>query len=219
MKKSYSLLLALIVSTVSIQAQVDYDSEIQPIFTANCNSCHSSGQNGFNSSSYEAVMASTSNNYDTLYVFPGNADESPLVDKLGSSPQFGSQMPQGGSLSTAQIDLIKQWINEGANEVPTSNEVEFTDPTEFQLLGNYPNPFNPTTQIQFRVPVSTRYTIAIYTVHGRLISEQTGNVGAGLARVNVDMTRNPSGVYLYRVTAAVNSGNLLIGTGRMTLIK
>lgn len=221
MKKSYSILIALLVSTLTVQAQVDYDTQIQPIFNASCNSCHSGGQNSFNSSSYSAVMASMSpsTRYDSPHVIPGDAANSPLMDKLGPNPEFGSQMPQGGSLTSDQITLIRSWISEGANATATNNEEEFTNPEEFRLLGNYPNPFNPSTQIQFTTPVSTQYTIQIYTVHGQLISEETGTVSAGLASVNVNMGQNPTGVYMYRITATVNSGTLLIGSGRMTLIK
>lgn len=218
MKKSYSIIIALLVSTVSIQAQVDYDTEIQPILTNNCSSCHSAGQNGFTSTSYNDVINSTGTNYGQDLVVPGDADASGLVDKIEPTPQFGTQMPQGGSLTNDEISLIRRWIDEGANAQATNTE-EFTNPEEFRLLGNYPNPFNPSTQIQFTTPVSTQYSIQVYTVHGQLISEQTGNASAGLARVNLNMGQNPTGVYIYRVTAIVNSNRLLIGSGRMTLIK
>ena len=221
MRKSYSLFITLFLFTTIAHAQVDYPTQIQPIFKNSCNSCHSAGQNSFNSSSYDGVMASTSpsNRYDSKHVIPGDANASPLVDKIEPDPEFGSRMPQGGSLTSEQITLIRTWINEGANAEATNNEEEFTSPDEFRLLGNYPNPFNPSTQIQFEVPVASQYTIAIYTVHGQLISEHTGNATAGLESVNVDLANNPTGVYIYRVTAAVNNRRFLIGSGRMTLIK
>lgn len=98
-----------------ITDDVSYSAEIQPIFTNSCNNCHSAGQNNFNSSSYQAVMASTSPNYGGLQVRPGDADGSPLVDKIAeSNPQHGSRMPTTGSLSQTQIAKIRAWIDQGA---------------------------------------------------------------------------------------------------------
>lgn len=97
-----------------ITDDVSYSTEIQPIFTNRCNNCHGAGQSNFNSSSYQAVMASTSPNYGGPQVIPGNADGSPLVDKIEPNPQHGSRMPQGGSLSQNEIAKIRAWIDQGA---------------------------------------------------------------------------------------------------------
>lgn len=221
MKKSYYSIFILLIASTSAFAQVDYGSQVQTILTARCNSCHGSGQNTFNSSSYAAVMESTSasNKYDKNHVIPNDPSGSPLVDKIEPNPDHGSRMPQGGTLSDSDIQLIRQWIAEGANATATSNELELTEVKEFRLVGNYPNPFNPSTQIQFDVPVATQYTISIFTVHGQLISEQVGNVSSGRAQIPVNLSGNPTGIYLYRVSAQSNGINQLIGTGRMTLIK
>lgn len=221
MKKSYCLIITLCLSTTAIFAQIDYSTDIQPIFTTRCSGCHGAGQNTFNSSSYDAVMASTSasNKYNSKHVIPSNAAGSPLVDKIEPNPQFGTQMPQGGALSQTDVDKIKDWINEGANSVATSNEQEINSPSDFKLIGNYPNPFNPTTQIQFEVPVATQYTISVYSIQGQLVSEQVGNVSAGRAQVAVNLGVNPSGMYIYKVSAFTNGVSQLIGTGRMSLIK
>lgn len=103
-------------NTGSAKADVRFSTDIQPIMQNSCNSCHNTGQNGFNSSSYAAIMASVSpsNRYNGPYVIERNADASPLIDKLGSNPQFGSRMPPGSPLSGDDIANIRAWINEGA---------------------------------------------------------------------------------------------------------
>ncbi|MFV1885546.1 MAG: hypothetical protein ACMZ7B_13735 [Balneola sp.] len=103
-------------NTGSDQADVSFAADIQPIMQNSCNNCHSAGQSGFNSSSYAAIMASVSpsNRYNGTYVIAGNADASPLTDKLSINPQFGSRMPLGSSLSGDDIEKIRAWINEGA---------------------------------------------------------------------------------------------------------
>jgi hypothetical protein len=47
-------------------------------------------------------------------VIPNDADNSILFKKVDGSGAYGSNMPLSQSLSTTQIDAIKQWINEGA---------------------------------------------------------------------------------------------------------
>ncbi len=129
-------------------------------------------------------------------------------------------MPQGGQLTTEQINKIKQWINEGANEqVQTSNEDEITSPKEFELLGNYPNPFNPTTTVQFQFPVSSDFQITIYNANGQLVQSINGRASAGTKEQSVDLTNQSSGVYFYRVRAFSNGSLNLVGSGKMTLIK
>ena len=103
-------------NTGSAKADVRFSTDIQLIMQNSCNNCHSGGQSGFNSSSYTAIMASVSpsNRYNGPYVISGNADASPLIDKLSSNPQFGSRMPLGSALSGDDIANIRAWINEGA---------------------------------------------------------------------------------------------------------
>jgi mono/diheme cytochrome c family protein len=95
---------------------VTYSATIQPIFNSRCVSCHSASvpQSGVNLASYSATMASRGTQYNALIVIPNDADDSALVDKLLSSPRFGSRMPQGGSLTTQQIANIRAWVNAGA---------------------------------------------------------------------------------------------------------
>lgn len=221
--KRMLLVLSFSLISFSATAQIDYSNDIQPIFTGKCNSCHSAGQNSFNSSSYSAVMASTSpsNRYDSKHVIPNNAQESPLVDKIDSdNPEFGVRMPQGGQLSTDEIDKIRQWINEGAHEeVQTSNETETDYPDKFELLGNYPNPFNPSTVVQFRSPVSSEFKITVYNANGQQVNSLVGRAAVGENDFTVNLSDQPSGVYFYRIRSISNASSSMIGSGKMTLIK
>lgn len=218
MRKQLQTLFIILFFATPTLAQVDYNTQIQTIFNSNCTTCHGSN-GGVDLRSFSALMSSVGNNYGTNVVVPGDPDASGIVDKIEPNPQFGNRMPTGGQLSQGEIDLIRQWISEGANEVPTSNEEITQLPTDFKLLGNYPNPFNPSTNIQFELPESAQFTISIFSVHGKLLLEEVGFANAGLANISVDLRNNPTGMYLYRVSAVVNGRTSLIGTGRMTLIK
>ena len=98
--------------------QVDYESEIQTIFNNNCTSCHVNGggyQNGLDLSSYENLMAGDSDNGPV--VIPGDHANSLLWQKVNSGA-----MPPGNNpdLSEDEIDLIADWIDEGALPVPST---------------------------------------------------------------------------------------------------
>ena len=91
-------------------AQVDYDSQIQPIFNSKCTQCHGNSA-GLNLSSYENIMQG-SNNGDVI--IPYDYANSELWQRINSG-----QMPPGNNdLTVAQVNLIAQWIDEGALEEP-----------------------------------------------------------------------------------------------------
>lgn len=93
-------------------------SNVLQIFEDNCASCHiGSSTSGVRLDSYDSVIGSVGDQYGEEVVQPDDADDSPLVDKIESSnPEHGDRMPQGQSpLTSDQIALIKEWINEGAD--------------------------------------------------------------------------------------------------------
>lgn len=98
---------------------LSFSNHIQPIFNGSCGGagCHiGERQSGVQLDSYDNVINSRGTQYGELIVNPGQPDESPLVDKISSnSPQLGERMPLTGSpLSDDQIQAIRTWIDEGA---------------------------------------------------------------------------------------------------------
>ncbi|MDX1618948.1 MAG: hypothetical protein R3224_09190 [Balneolaceae bacterium] len=93
-------------------------TNIQDLFTANCggSGCHiGNTTSGVRLDSYDDVINSQGLQYNTLIVQPGDADNSPLIDKLEPNPQFGVRMPNGRTpLTDDRIAQIRTWINEGA---------------------------------------------------------------------------------------------------------
>ena len=97
---------------------VSFSSQVLPIFGASCSGsgCHVGGSaSGVNLASWSSTMASNGSQYGGPAVVAGNAAVSPIIDKLRSSPRFGSRMPLGrAALSASQVEIISSWINEGA---------------------------------------------------------------------------------------------------------
>ena len=98
--------LLFLILLVPVTAQVDYNLQIQPIFDDRCVSCHGS-MGGLNLTSYENLMdGGLSGNEVTPY----DHASSELWIRVNSG-----QMPPGNNdLTDEQIDLIAQWIDEGA---------------------------------------------------------------------------------------------------------
>ncbi len=70
------------------------------------------------------------------------------------------------------------------------------------LLPNYPNPFNPTTNIPFELNTNTHVTLRVYDVHGRLVANLVnGLISAGKHDVAFNGAQMSSGVYLYELNA------------------
>ncbi len=78
---------------------------------------------------------------------------------------------------------------------------------EFSLGQNFPNPFNPTTMIRYRVPVAAEVRIVVYDILGREVAVLASGVRApGKYVARFDGTALSSGVYLCRMTAGGYSG-------------
>ena len=101
-----------------IFSSVDYNSQIQPIWDNSCGNCHlGSSLGGLNLSNYNNLMSSNT-------VVPGNYQSSELYDRITRSESQAGDMPPTGSLSQEEIDLIAQWIQEGALEFPITDQCE-----------------------------------------------------------------------------------------------
>jgi DNA/RNA endonuclease YhcR with UshA esterase domain len=116
MKKTIIMFMAL----GMLFGQVDYESQIQTIIDANCTNsgCHTNGggyQNGLDLSSYENIMAGDSDHGPVI--IPFDHANSYLWQRVNSG-----EMPPGNNpdLSGDEIDLIADWIDEGALPEPST---------------------------------------------------------------------------------------------------
>jgi len=98
-----------------------------------------------------------------------------------------------------------------------NREISDANPTAsgFELLGAYPNPFNPTTAISFQLSAFSQVNLSVYDVSGRkVVTLVDGYRDAGAYEVAFDGSALASGVYLYRLEA---DGQLAVG--KMVLMK
>jgi plastocyanin len=98
---------------------------------------------------------------------------------------------------------------------PTAIENESDLPGNFELLPNYPNPFNARTMISFILPTAENAKLEIYDILGQHIETLfDGELEAGQHSFGWDAGTQSSGIYFYRLTAGDKTK-----TARMTMIK
>ncbi|MCB9208829.1 MAG: T9SS type A sorting domain-containing protein [Ignavibacteriales bacterium] len=116
-------------------------------------------------------------------------NETPIDD-------WGVDMTTRGELS------VITGVNEGRNQLMVD---------KFELSNNYPNPFNPTTNINFTIPKLTKVSVVIYNNLGQKVRTLVNNKVLSGNHTTVWNGRNdfgnsvPSGVYYYRLEAGSNS--------------
>lgn len=110
--------------------------------------------------------------------------------------------------SYAEIDDLSFSILTDVND-------ESAGVNDFSLEQNFPNPFNPSTRINYQIANDNFVTLKVYDIIGNEIAALVNNQQpAGKYSVDFNSANLPSGVYLYRLQA----GNY-IQTRKMTLIK
>jgi hypothetical protein len=94
-------------------------------------------------------------------------------------------------------------------------------PKEFSLYQCYPNPFNPSTTIDFDIPSSSIVTLKVYDVIGRevttVINQQ--QYEPGKYQTVFDAGDFASGLYFYRISMQGNNGSTFTDVKKMLLLR
>ncbi|MBL8025769.1 MAG: hypothetical protein JNL74_05130 [Fibrobacteres bacterium] len=148
------------------------------------------------------------------------------VDITGNEALFSDNM---NAISEKEYPVIV-----GDSAFVARNSSAGKAPASFAISGNYPNPFNPVTMVNFQLPrdpenkgfAGSRVVLDVYDIRGKLI-KQLHNSAARTGRYNVMWNgRNSNGslcgtgVYIYRITVSDSKGRkLFTQSKRMTLVK
>ncbi len=109
---------------------ISFQKQIAPIFRASCIGCHAekSAMGGLVLTSYAKLMKGGKGGAQLV---PGKSAESRLVKYLLGTAQ--PKMPIGGSLKTAEIDLIKKWVDQGAKIDPSLPDTQAPPPIKMPM--------------------------------------------------------------------------------------
>ncbi len=110
---------------------------------------------------------------------------------------------------------LKQVDFDGSYSYSDEVEVIITSPTNFELSQNFPNPFNPTTNIKFSLPEASNVTLKVFNTLGEEVANLTNRMfEAGVHNVSFDASNLISGVYFYSIEA-----NNFVQVRKMMLLK
>ena len=103
-------------SSAQEEAKVNFAEQIKPILESSCLKCHNgeSPKGDFRLDSKEAILAGGGSGEPGITV--GKADESLLLELITLDADDPNRMPaEGENLTEEQVELIRRWINEGAD--------------------------------------------------------------------------------------------------------
>jgi hypothetical protein len=119
------------------------------------------------------------------------------------------------------VDVYVQKIDSLGNGVVTSVEIGDQDiPKSPKLLLAFPNPFNPSTDIQYQISDVSFVTLKVFDVLGReveiLINEKQD---VGHKSVKWDAHDFSSGIYFYSLTVTGDKGLMFHDVKKLVLLK
>ena len=97
---------------------------------------------------------------------------------------------------------LKQVDLNGTYEFSSEIIVSRTIPSDFELAQNFPNPFNPSTQINFSIPRNAHVSLKVYDANGREVATLlNANKASGNYSIEFNASSLASGIYYYTLTA------------------
>jgi len=141
-----------------------------------------------------------------------------FVEGKGSSTEINyysfTDRPQVNGVNQLYYRL-KQVDFDGTFSYSDVVNVSYDVPVEFVLSQNFPNPFNPSTTINYFVPQESFVSIKVYDFLGREVITLVNDTRAiGSYEIVFDASNLPSGTYFYTMIAGNYSA-----TKKMILIK
>jgi hypothetical protein len=98
---------------------------------------------------------------------------------------YGGTAPDLGCFETGTVAGLKNEVNHSVG---------------YYLSNNYPNPFNPSTQIAYQVPESAHVTLTIYNTLGKEVATLVNEEKlAGTYYINFNASNLASGIYFYNM--------------------
>jgi len=100
-------------------------------------------------------------------------------------------MQQGGGVYKMSVSYTVPFVT-------GNQQISSLAPSSFSLAQNFPNPFNPSTQIKYNVSKSSFVSIKVFDVLGNEVKTLvSGNLAAGQYSTGFDASNLASGVYFY----------------------
>jgi len=140
------------------------------------------------------------------YEFNASSEDMVIISNFG-----------GDNFNYVVADAVR-WV--GLNEELTSNETFLSQtPKSFELLRVYPNPFNPSTQIEYSLEQAGTVRLEVFDLQGRLVESLVNTQQqSGTHRIQWLANSQSTGLYFVRIQFE-NSQSYWYDTHKVTLLK
>ncbi|SMG41237.1 c-type cytochrome domain-containing protein [Arenibacter troitsensis] len=167
--------LATTLKGVNPDSVVVYNALIQPILEKKCYDCHGfeNDMGGLNMESYQKLLEGG----DHGTVIATDSWSSEIFKRVTLPTTHKLFMPPSGTpLDYNEINLLKWWVEQGADSSSTVSELEINTDVEKILLSNYYIDTSPKSYVEkVQVPAVTKSTIDGLTKNGWRINEIAQN--------------------------------------------
>ncbi len=151
---------------------------------------------------YSTYLGGTNNDQSNFLVL--DTEDNAYVTGLTESSDFPTTSDAFQTYKRGCCDAFITKIS----LIPTGVKDNNNKPSEYLLLNNYPNPFNPTTVIKYSLPEISYVKVEIYNILGERVAELVnGSKQAGYEKINWNAGNLPSGVYLIKMEARALASN------------
>jgi len=214
------------VDTVDVYFRFEYNPypDVNPNFNTEHVTVVGSGDSSY---SVSIPAQDSANTYSSFLFYVVDRDAPVTVSDIDVkmnkvSPGNGRLVFQVGNVCIPRnqhLEVNAYWVNTATYGVDVDPD-ESLIPKKFALYENFPNPFNPTTQIAVDLPEAASTKITVWNIMGQKVATlHSGDLSAGHHVVNFDgRDQNgkqlTSGMYFYRVTAGKYNA-----IKKMTLLK
>ncbi len=156
---------------------------------------------------YSEKSNSNENKWQTLSFIHGTGNSNTIINY-----SFTDRNLQSGKY---KYRLKQSDFNGNIEYYNLSNEILIGIPVRFELSQNYPNPYNPSTKIDYALPADGNVSLKIFDISGKEIAEPINRfLTAGYHSININSSNLTSGTYFY----TLEMNNLSI-TRKMILLK
>ncbi|TWT73427.1 Planctomycete cytochrome C [Posidoniimonas polymericola] len=96
------------------EAEVSFAEDIKPLLARRCYACHGPDDQSSGVALHERELAIAVADSGERAIVPGKPDASELLARVASHDEFERMPPEGEPLKDEEIDLLRRWIEQGA---------------------------------------------------------------------------------------------------------
>ncbi len=111
----------------------------------------------------------------------------------------------GTGSNDAAAYMVDEFEVTAGNTLTAVNDHPVASARSFRLIGNYPNPFNPSTNLLFQLPSATTLHFVFWDISGQRVDESRGSYPEGENSYHWTPVNLSSGIYFYRISDGHNS--------------